>query len=100
MASTPTRRKRRRRCPSCRRWNESGKEWCFWCQSSLARAKPWKMTAGRVRYIHALAGRKGLDEEIYRHRLKAWTGCDHCTQLKKDQFAAFVAGLESLPDVG
>lgn len=98
MASTATRRKRRRRCPSCRRWNESGKAWCRWCQSSLARAKPWRMTAGRVRYIHALAGRKGLDEEIYKHRLKNLTGREHCTQLRKAEFEAFVKGLEALPD--
>jgi len=56
------------------------------------------MTAGRVRYIHALAGRKGLDEELYRQRLKAWTGREHCTQLRKAEFDAFVKGLEALPD--
>lgn len=99
MATTATStRRRRRRCPSCRRWNESGKKFCRWCYEPLARKKPFRMTAERVKAIHALAARKGLDDEIYHERLRSWTGKEHCTQLKRDEFERFMQGLKALPD--
>jgi hypothetical protein len=98
MAATATPKKRRRKCPACRRWNESGKKWCRWCYGSLAKRPPWKMSAARVKFLHALAWRKGLDRETYQMRLRNFTGREHCTQLRKAEFEAFVKGLEALPD--
>lgn len=85
---------RRRRCPRCER--ATGATYC--CGIDLtARRRPWRMTADKVRLVHVLKARKGLDDDTYRLRLAA-VGVDSCKQLSREAFRTFLQGLASLPD--
>lgn len=55
------------------------------------------MTRDRLKLVHALARRKGLDDETYRLRLGA-VGVTSSKELKRESFQAFVDGLNKLPD--
>lgn len=81
-------------CPRCGTTTEAG--WC--CGIDLSAARPWQMTADRVRMIHLLArSQKGLTEEEYRLRLGAM-GVDSSKQLSRSQFHFFVQRLRALHD--
>lgn len=84
----------RRRCPRCGRL--TGAMDC--CGILLAaRRRPWRMTADKVRLVHVLKARKGLDDDIYRLRLGA-VGVASSKDLKREQFHTFLRGLAALPD--
>ena len=84
----------RRRCPLCARLTGAGN--C--CGIDLTvRRRPWVMDAHRIRLVHVLAARKGLDDETYRLRLGA-VGVASCKQLSRRAFRVFLDGLVSLPD--
>jgi hypothetical protein len=86
--------RRRRRCPRCERL--TGASNC--CGIDLTvRRRPWRMDAAKVRLVHVLAARKGLDEETYRLRLSA-VGVDSCKQLGRREFRTFLQGMAKLPD--
>lgn len=81
-------------CPRCESATQN--EWC--CGLQLSNAAPWRMTGERVRHVHALAmGRKGLDEESYRLRLRA-VGVESSKDLSRTQFDRLTQGLLALPD--
>lgn len=61
------------------------------------RRKRWSMDKPRLRLVHALATRKGLDRDLYQLRLEQ-VGCSSSKEMKRHQFQAFVAGLQKLPD--
>lgn len=85
---------RRRRCPRCERL--TGATNCCGIDLTVRRA-PFVMDAARLRMVHALSRRKGLDEETYRLRLGA-VGVESSKQLGRRQFRDFVDGLRRLPD--
>lgn len=83
-----------RTCPRCER--ATAQRWC--CGLDLAAAAPWCMTRERIVHVHALAyGRKGLDEDTYRLRLRA-VGVASSLELSRAQFERLVQGLLALPD--
>jgi len=87
-------RTRRRRCPRCERLTALRN--C--CGIDLtARRRPWRMDAAKVRLVHVLKARKGLDEETYRLRLAA-VGAESSKQLDRERFRTFLQGLAALPD--
>lgn len=88
--------KRRKRCYGCGAWCDAGMTDCHFCGASLKRRR-FRMDRRRVALCHALAARKGLDGDAYRARLAA-VGVASCKALKRESFAAFVQGLEALPD--
>ena len=94
MARTP----KRRQCPRCATWNEGKAKACVQCHTPLVRPR-WRMDKQRLRYVHILARRKGLDDETYRLRLGA-VGVESSKDLKRAQYVAFVDGLKGVPDVG
>lgn len=63
------------------------------------------MDSDKIKMIHALARQKGLihsgafgvDDELYRLRLRAH-GVESCKELKRNTFNAFVKELKALPD--
>ena len=55
------------RCPRCDLETRAG--WC--CGLDLLGARPFHMTTERIRAVHVLKARKGLDEDTYRVRLQA-----------------------------
>lgn len=61
------------------------------------RRRPWVMDNERIRLVHVLKARKGLDDETYRLRLGA-VGVDSCKQLSRGAFRTFLQGLAALPD--
>jgi hypothetical protein len=91
MATSP----RRRRCPRCERLTASTH--CCGLDLAARRRLPWRMDAHKVRLVHTLKARKGLDDETYRLRLAA-VGVDSCKQLGRSSFRTFLSGLASLPD--
>lgn len=89
-----TARPRRRRCPRCERL--SGLNNC--CGIDLTvRRKPWRMTKEKIRLVHVVKARKGLDDETYRLRLGAM-GVASCKELSRTAFSAFLKALSALPD--
>lgn len=87
-------RPRRRRCPRCDRL--TGANSC--CGVDLTvRRRPWIMDAHKVRLVHVVKARKGLDEETYRLRLAA-VGVTSSKQLSRVAFRALLSGMSSLPD--
>lgn len=81
-------------CPMCER--TSFADYC--CGIDLGTSKRgFMMTPYRVRLVHILKARKGLDDETYRLRLSA-QGVDTCKALDRDTFRAFLTGLAALPD--
>jgi hypothetical protein len=91
MANRP----RRRRCPRCDRLTAATH--CCGLDLAARRRLPWRMDADKVRLVHTLKARKGLDDETYRLRLGA-VGVDSCKQLSRAAFRSFLAGLVALPD--
>lgn len=84
----------RRHCPRCDRL--TGASNC--CGIDLTvRRRPWVMTPERIRLVHILKARKGLDDETYRLRLGA-VGVDTCKALGRGAFRIFLQGLAALPD--
>lgn len=84
----------RHTCPRC--GAATAQRWC--CGIDLAARAPWRMTRERIRHVHALAyGRKGLDEDTYRLRLRA-VGVGSSLELDRAQFERLVQGLLRLPD--
>ena len=87
-------RTRRRRCPLCQRLSALGN--C--CGIDLtARRRPWRMDKDKIRLVHVLKARKGLDDDTYRLRLSA-VGVESSKQLSRGQFRTFLQGLAALPD--
>lgn len=85
---------RRRRCPRCERL--TGARNC--CGIDLTvRPMRWSMGPDKVRLVHVLKARKGLDDETYRLRLAA-VGVDSSKQLGRREFRTFLQGLAALPD--
>jgi len=83
-----------RTCPIC----ESRTSSTQCCGIDLASKRRWKMTAERIKYVHALAqGRKGLSDETYRLRLAA-VGVESSLQLNRVQYLSLIQGLAKLPD--
>lgn len=84
----------RRRCPRCRvltgSWNCCGID-------LTVRRRPWLMDAEKIKLVHVVKARKGLDDDAYRLRLAA-VGVDSCKQLGRGAFRAFMRGLAALPD--
>lgn len=81
-------------CPIC----ESRTSATHCCGIDLASKRRWKMTADRVKYVHALAmGRKGLDDDTYRLRLSS-VGVESSLQLNRVQYLSLIQGLAKLPD--
>ena len=57
------------------------------------------MTKALVQRVHAVArGRKGLDEETYRLRVRA-VGAETSKRFTREQYREFMRGLAKLPDV-
>lgn len=87
-------RNRRRRCPRCN---------CLTAVSNCCgidltvRRRPWQMTQDKVRLVHVLRARKGLDDETYRLRLSA-VGVTSSKHLGRKAFRTFLRGLAALPD--
>lgn len=89
-----TRRLRRRRCPRCERLTVAAN--C--CGVDLTvRRRPWRMDAAKIRLVHVLAARKGLDDETYRLRLSA-VGVESSKHLSRRKFREFLRGMAALPD--
>lgn len=88
------RRTRRRRCPRCERLTALGN--C--CGIDLtARRRPWRMDAEKIRLVHVMKARKGLDDETYRLRLAA-VGADSSKHFTRGQFRTFLQRIATLPD--
>lgn len=62
------------------------------------RRRPWRMDADKIKLVHVLKARKGLDDDTYRLRLGA-VGVTTSKALKREQFHTFLRGLAALPDV-
>ena len=90
------RRVRQRQCPRCGTVNEGKAKQCTSCGTWLVK-KRFAMNKDRVRLVHTLANRKGLDDELYRLNLQA-VGVDSCKAMKKAQFEEFLARMARLPD--
>lgn len=90
------RRPRQRQCARCGHINEGKAKNCSVCTTSLIKQR-WKMSKDKIKFVHALARQKGLDDELYRLRL-ASAGVQSCKEFKRDQFNEFVLGLKALPD--
>lgn len=80
-------------CPRCERPIRS--DYC--CGIDFSTRRPWKMTPDRIKLVHVVKARKGLDDETYRLRLNA-VGVGSCKQLTRESFRTFITGLASLPD--
>lgn len=61
-------------------------------QGDSAMPKP-SITAGQIKKIHVLKARLGLDDDVYRERLRALFGVESSTNLSLDQAATFIQGL-------
>lgn len=55
------------------------------------------MDKEKIRLVHVLKARKGLDDETYRLRLGA-VGVQSCKDLGRDAFRKFLSGMAALPD--
>lgn len=89
-------RRRPRQCPRCGRMNPAKERECVECFTPLVKA-PFRMDKRRIRYVHALARQKGLDDELYRLRLQS-VGVNSCKDLKRDSYNRFVREMRRLPD--
>jgi hypothetical protein len=76
--------------------NEAVAKTCVSCGTGLVK-KPFRMTKQKIAFVHALAHQKGLDDEMYRLRLKA-VGVESCKEMKRKQFDVFVKMMKKLPD--
>ena len=85
---------RKRQCPLCDRLTAATD--CCGIDFS-ARRRPWRMDKDKIRLVHVLKARKGLDDETYRLRLGA-VGVASCKDLGRDAFRRFLRGLAALPD--
>lgn len=83
-----------RQCPLCDR--RAVMRWCCGIDLSV-QPRGFRMTKALLRMVHVQAARKGLDEEIYRMRLRA-AGVASSKDFTREQFKAFMAGLSALPD--
>lgn len=85
---------RQRRCPRCDRATASG----YCCGVDLTvRRRPWRMDKDKIKLVHILKARKGLDEETYRLRLGV-VGVQSCKDLGREAFRQFLRGMAALPD--
>lgn len=83
-----------RTCPMCAARTRA----TYHCGIDLTvRRKRWSMSKDRIRLVHCLATRKGLDRDTYKLRLQQ-VGCESSKTMTRSQFTAYVRGLQRLPD--
>jgi len=85
-----------RQCPRCGIMNGLQHKTCTSCLTPL-RQKRFRMDNIKIKYVHVLAKKKGLDDELYRLRLNA-LGVNSCKDLKADTYFKFINGLRALPN--
>ena len=90
---------KQKQCQRCGHKN-TGLKACEQCGTPLIK-KRFRMTSDRIRYVHAIATKKGLivgyDKDDYKFLLSQ-LGVESCLDMKRDTFEKYKRHVERLPD--